>query len=105
MRQRRTLLAMSQTAVGTAVGLTFQQIQKYERGSNRIGSNRLFEFAKVVDVPVSYFPSQLSVPAIRLILRTCSPSIARSSRRFAHGRHRSTVSSPSIVRHVPMTGQ
>ena len=55
MRQRRTLLGMSQTTLGKAVGLTFQQIQKYERGSNRMGSSRLFEFAKVLDVPVSYF--------------------------------------------------
>jgi len=55
MRQRRSLLGMSQTNLGTAVGLTFQQIQKYERGSNRIGSSRLFEFSKVLDVPVSYF--------------------------------------------------
>ena len=55
MRQRRTLLGMSQTKLGNAVGLTFQQIQKYERGSNRIGSSRLFEFAKVLDVPVSHF--------------------------------------------------
>ncbi len=55
MRQRRTLLGMSQTKLGNAVGLTFQQIQKYERGSNRIGSSRLFEFSKVLDVPVSHF--------------------------------------------------
>ena len=55
LRQRRTLLAMSQTKLGDAVGLTFQQIQKYERGSNRIGSSRLFEFSKVLDVPISYF--------------------------------------------------
>lgn len=55
MRQRRSLLGMSQTALADAVGLTFQQIQKYERGSNRMGSSRLFEFAKVLDVPVTYF--------------------------------------------------
>src|SRR5258706_12865852 len=55
MRQRRTLLGMSQEKVGTAVGLTFQQIQKYERGSNRIGSGRLFEVAKVLGVPGSHF--------------------------------------------------
>jgi transcriptional regulator with XRE-family HTH domain len=54
-RQRRSLLGMSQSKVGEAVGLTFQQIQKYERGSNRMGSSRLYEFAKVLDVPVSYF--------------------------------------------------
>ncbi|WP_289297823.1 helix-turn-helix transcriptional regulator [uncultured Reyranella sp.] len=55
MRQRRTLLGMSQTKLGDAVGLTFQQVQKYERGSNRVGSSRLYEFAKALDVPVSYF--------------------------------------------------
>jgi transcriptional regulator with XRE-family HTH domain len=55
MRQRRTLLGMSQTRLGDAVGLTFQQVQKYERGANRVGSSRLFEFAKALDVPVSYF--------------------------------------------------
>jgi transcriptional regulator with XRE-family HTH domain len=64
MRQRRTLLAMSQMAVGDAVGLTFQQIQKCERGSNRIGSSRLFEFAKVLDVPVSYFFDEMPSNAL-----------------------------------------
>src|SRR5881396_1595345 len=60
MRQRRTLLGMSQTKVGEAVGLTFQQIQKYERGSNSIGSSRLYEFAKVLDVPVSHFFEEMA---------------------------------------------
>jgi transcriptional regulator with XRE-family HTH domain len=55
MRQRRSLLGMSQSMLGNAAGLTFQQIQKYERGSNRMGSSRLYEFAKVLDVPISYF--------------------------------------------------
>jgi transcriptional regulator with XRE-family HTH domain len=64
MRQRRSLLGMSQTAVGDAVGLTFQQIQKYECGSNRIGSSRLFEFAKILDVPVSYFFDEMPANAL-----------------------------------------
>ena len=64
MRQRRSLLGMSQTNLGTAVGLTFQQIQKYERGSNRIGSSRLFEFSKVLDVPVSYFFDEMPSNAL-----------------------------------------
>jgi transcriptional regulator with XRE-family HTH domain len=64
MRQRRSLLGMSQTNLGSAVGLTFQQIQKYERGSNRIGSSRLFEFAKVLDVPVSYFFDEMPSNAL-----------------------------------------
>ncbi len=55
VRLRRTLLGMSQEKLGRAVSLTFQQIQKYERGSNRIGSSRLFQFSKVLQVPVSFF--------------------------------------------------
>jgi transcriptional regulator with XRE-family HTH domain len=55
VRLRRTLLGMSQEKLGDAVGLTFQQIQKYERGANRIGSSRLYQFSQVLDVPVSFF--------------------------------------------------
>lgn len=55
MRLRRTLLGLSQEKLGEAVGLTFQQIQKYERGANRIGASRLFEFSRILDVPVSFF--------------------------------------------------
>ena len=55
VRLRRTLLGMSQTALGQAVGITFQQIQKYERGTNRIGSGRLFQLAEVLDVRVPFF--------------------------------------------------
>src|SRR5215467_7432999 len=64
MRQRRTLLGMSQEKLGTAVGLTFQQIQKYERGTHRIGSSRLYEFAKVLDVPISYFFDEMPLNAL-----------------------------------------
>jgi len=55
LRQRRTLLGMSQEKLGEAVNLTFQQIQKYERGANRIGASRLFQLGQVLDVSVSYF--------------------------------------------------
>lgn len=55
VRARRTALGMSQEKLGNSVGLTFQQIQKYERGSNRIGASRLFEFSTILDVPISYF--------------------------------------------------
>lgn len=55
VRLRRTLLGMSQEKLGEAIGLTFQQIQKYERGTNRIGSSRLYQLAQVLDIPVSYF--------------------------------------------------
>ena len=55
VRLRRTLLGMSQEKLGEALGLTFQQVQKYERGTNRIGSSRLFQLSKILDVPVSFF--------------------------------------------------
>lgn len=55
VRLRRTLLGMSQEKLGAALGLTFQQIQKYERGTNRIGSSRLYQLSRVLDVPVSFF--------------------------------------------------
>ncbi len=55
VRIRRTMLGMSQEKLGAAINLTFQQVQKYERGTNRMGSSRLFELSKVLDVPVSFF--------------------------------------------------
>lgn len=55
LRQRRTLLGMSQEKLGEAVALTFQQIQKYERGANRIGASRLYQLGQVLDVKVDYF--------------------------------------------------
>lgn len=55
VRSRRTLLGMSQETLGDTIGLTFQQIQKYERGTNRIGSSRLWQLSQALDVPVSYF--------------------------------------------------
>ena len=60
VRQRRILLGMTQTALGKAVGLSFQQVQKYENGGNRISSSRLFEFAKILNVPISYFFDEMA---------------------------------------------
>lgn len=51
---------MSQTVLADAVGLTFQQIQKYEKGSNRVGSSRLFDFSRVLGVPISFFYEGIS---------------------------------------------
>ena len=55
LRLRRTLLGMSQERLAHLLGLTFQQIQKYERGVNRIGSSRLYELGQILHVPVSFF--------------------------------------------------
>ena len=55
VRTRRTLLGMSQEQVANALGPTFQQLQKYEKGSNRISASRLFELSQILNVPISYF--------------------------------------------------
>ena len=60
VRLRRTLLGMSQEKLGKALGLTFQQVQKYERGANRIGSSRLFQLSRILDVPVSFFFDEMT---------------------------------------------
>src|SRR3954447_8373967 len=55
LRLRRNMLGLSQEKLGDAIGLTFQQVQKYERGANRIGASRLHELSRVLDVPISFF--------------------------------------------------
>ena len=55
VKQRRNLLGMTQTGLGDAIGVTFQQAQKYESGTNRIGSSRLLALARVLDVSIEYF--------------------------------------------------
>ena len=55
IRLRRTMLGMSQEKLGEALGITFQQVQKYEKGTNRVGASRLQHIASVLSVPVSFF--------------------------------------------------
>lgn len=55
VRMRRKFLGLSQTDLADSLGLTFQQVQKYERGSNRISASKLFEIARTLKVPVAYF--------------------------------------------------
>jgi transcriptional regulator with XRE-family HTH domain len=55
LRLRRSILGMSQESIGKAIGVTFQQIQKYERGINRMGASRLYDFGRALNVPISYF--------------------------------------------------
>ena len=61
VRLRRMLLGMSQEKLGEHLGLTFQQIQKYEKGINRIGASRLFDLSRVLAVPVQFFYEELPV--------------------------------------------
>lgn len=60
IRLRRTLLGMSQERLGDSLGLTFQQVQKYERGTNRVGASRLWDLSRVLDVPISFFYEDMS---------------------------------------------
>jgi len=55
VRVRRMQLGVSQTGLGDRVGVTFQQIQKYEKGSNRISASRLYQISRILNVPVQYF--------------------------------------------------
>lgn len=55
IRMRRKILGVSQERLADDLGLTFQQVQKYERGVNRIGASRLFDLSRVLDVPISFF--------------------------------------------------
>lgn len=65
VRLRRMLKGISQEKLGERLGLTFQQIQKYERGINRIGASRLFEISRILDIPIGYFfddmPAEIAV--------------------------------------------
>src|SRR5215467_14082693 len=55
VRMRRMMVGMSQEKLGDALGLTFQQVQKYEKGTNRIGASRLQQIASILQVPVAFF--------------------------------------------------
>ena len=60
LRRRRTLLGMNQTKLGDAIGLTYQQVQKYENGANRISASRLFDLSRLFDVPFQFFFDDMS---------------------------------------------
>ena len=59
LRMRRTLLGMSQEMLAERLGISFQQLQKYEKGSNRLSASRLFELSRILEVPVSFFFEEL----------------------------------------------
>ncbi|MCR6632947.1 MAG: helix-turn-helix domain-containing protein [Magnetospirillum sp.] len=67
IRLRRTLMALSQTELGRALGVTFQQVQKYERGTNRLSAAMLYRLTRVLDVPLGFFfddlPDDIPLPA------------------------------------------
>jgi transcriptional regulator with XRE-family HTH domain len=65
VRLRRTLMGMSQEQLGDNLDITFQQVQKYERGSNRISASRLWDISQILDVPISFFFDDMSENTMR----------------------------------------
>ncbi len=90
LRVRRTLLGMSQTMLGEAIGLTFQQVQKYESGANRISASRLFDLSQLLDVPIQYFFDDLPT------------AVAASS---PANKKRGRAKKPPIYKPDPMAGR
>ena len=70
IRLRRTLLGISQETLAQAIGLTFQQVQKYEKGVNRVSSSRLVDMANALDIEIPYFFQEMSA-AVEQQTRRC----------------------------------
>ena len=81
VRVRRMSLGLSQEALANRLGITFQQVQKYERGTNRMGSSRLYDISVALDVPVSFFfddmPEEVINQSPRSIIKGegCEPAV------------------------------
>lgn len=65
IRLRRTLLGMSQEQLGSELDITFQQVQKYERGANRVSASRLWDISQIIDSPINYFFDDMSENTMR----------------------------------------
>jgi len=65
IRLRRTLLGMSQEQLGSELDITFQQVQKYERGANRVSASRLWDISQILDSPINYFFDDMSENTMR----------------------------------------
>ena len=80
VRLRRKILGLSQEKLGEALGITFQQVQKYEKGTNRIGASRLFDIAECLNVPISFFFPESEVDSL-LLGRSAEPISATAQPR------------------------
>jgi transcriptional regulator with XRE-family HTH domain len=83
LRLRRTTMGLSQEAAAKAVGITFQQVQKYEKGANAMNANRLYAFAQFMHVPVAYFFEGLEHPAPAA--SEAGMGFAEEGEKFSHG--------------------
>lgn len=80
VRSKRTMKGMSQGALGTALGLTFQQIQKYEKGTNRISCSTLYEIANILQTPIPHFFEEYNINEQQLSLNEeAAPEISEIS--------------------------
>ncbi|HET6519992.1 MAG TPA: helix-turn-helix domain-containing protein [Geminicoccaceae bacterium] len=96
LRLRRTLLGMSQERLGELLGLTFQQVQKYERGVNRIGSSRLYEIGQILDIPVSFFFDDMAEEGRPAAANPAAPGLAEEQAGFEHGPAAAAAAEPEL---------
>jgi len=104
VRLRRQLMKMSQEKLGDELGVTFQQVQKYERGANRIGASRLYSLANVLDVPINFFFEGLTGVAAGGVAETGQSPIVydfiQSSDGVALAEAFSRIKTPKVRRRV-----
>lgn len=84
LRLRRTMMGLSQEALAKAVGITFQQVQKYEKGVNAMNANRLYEFSQFMHIPIAYFFEGLSAAAAAAETEATA-GFAENAATFEHG--------------------
>jgi transcriptional regulator with XRE-family HTH domain len=92
IRLRRTLMGLSQERLGEALGLTFQQVQKYERGINRVGASRLYDLSRALDVPISFFFDDMAMPGGEAVL---APPATGARRGFGFADRQDSLNAPA----------
>jgi transcriptional regulator with XRE-family HTH domain len=98
-RERRLQLGMSQVGLAEALGVTFQQVQKYERGISRFGASRLYQVGRVLGVPPTWFFEGLDEPAAPADAAPCLDPVADQETMFLLRSYRS-IADPALRRHL-----
>ena len=99
VRLRRMLIGMSQEKLGELLGLTFQQVQKYEKGANRIGASRLFDISQILAVPVSYFFDDVS-EEVASQHRLSNGNVHSNGHSHGNGNYKDLESGPHMMEFV-----
>ncbi len=107
VRLRRMILGMSQEALGKSLGLTFQQVQKYEKGVNRVGASRLFQLSTLLDVPIQFFYDDYDAKIGGRSFGLAEPDIGDAFMKFVNSpegvqlcRHFSAIEDPQVKKRV-----